>query len=281
MKRSLVAALILGAIVSAIVIAAHATHLLRPLEEPLMRALAGNHPTTRVVSAKLQYPLVLLAALGAAWLVVVSRRPRSLAIPLVILVLEVVAIGRICLLYQTAFQPLLIVAALVLGFLAGYIYKLVRGRSRSALARDYFSGRVSDEHRRSIVSGEVPFTLEPRSYNTTAVVCDIANKHDLAEECPPAVLGEITEKFIREATASFLKAGAYIETITGEGIVAIFGFPGADEGQAEKATRHALTLLQDFDKMRQNGKDDVFKKFNVHVGISSGTTIMGPLTREW
>jgi len=100
MKRSLVTALILGVLVSALLIAAHATHLLRPWEQGLTRVLSGAHPVTRVVSVKLQYPLVALISIGVAWLVLASWRPRRLALPLGILALELFAISWVCLLYQ-------------------------------------------------------------------------------------------------------------------------------------------------------------------------------------
>ena len=280
MKRSLVAALIIGAVVSAIIIGLHATRLTLPWEEGTMRALTGGHQTTQVVGLKMQCALVVVISIGVALLVLVSWRRRLLAWPLGILALEVLAVSWVCVLYKVSFQPLPSLSALVLSFAAANGYAAFLGRTRSALAQTYFRGRVSDAKRASIASGKLPFKLEARSYETTAVVCDIANKHDLAEECSPPVLAQITEKFIRQATASFLDAGAYIETVTGEGIVAIFGFPGADEGQAEKATRHALTLLQSFEKMRASAQDDIWKKFKIHLGISSGTTIMGPLEKN-
>ncbi|MEP6955985.1 MAG: hypothetical protein ABI883_04110, partial [Chthoniobacterales bacterium] len=71
--------------------------------------------------------------------------------------------------------------------------------------------------------------------------------------------------------------GAYIETVTGEGVVAVFGFPKEDPEQADKATRHALALLESFEKARTNGKEEVFGRFNVHIGVSSGTIVVAPL----
>jgi adenylate cyclase len=63
--------------------------------------------------------------------------------------------------------------------------------------------------------------------------------------------------------------------VTGEGIVAIFGFPREDPEQAEKATRHALSLVKTFDELRD--RDAGCSKLNVHIGISSGTMILAPL----
>ena len=280
MKRSLVAALILGVLVSALVIAAHATGFMLPLEKGIMGLIPGEEATTKVVNAKMQIALVIVLAIGAAWLVLTSARRKRLGWPLAILALELVAVVWVCLLYQISFQPLPSLAALTLGFFSATGYAAFQGRSRSALARDYFRGRVSDEQYGRIVAGDIPFEAEARSFETTAVVCDIANKHDLAEECTPAVLAQVTEQFIQHATDSLREAGAYIESVTGEGIVALFGFPGADEQQSEKATRHALTLLQSFERMRASGKDDLWSKIWVHIGISSGTTMVAPLARD-
>jgi adenylate cyclase len=121
------------------------------------------------------------------------------------------------------------------------------------------------------------YDRQPRTYDVTAVVCDIANKHDLADEESPADVSDITEKFIRHATDSLVQAGAYIEAANGEGIVAIFGFPQEDADQADKATRHALAMLASFEKQRDSGNDDAFKKFDVHIGVSSGTVIVAPV----
>ena len=276
MKRSLVAALILGVVVSAVVIALHASGLLAPLERAVTSVIPGAETTPKVVAAIVQYLLVLLVALGVTYLILTSNRRKRLGLPIAIIAIELLALVAICLLYQTFFQPLPSLLALGLGFAAANGYAAFMSRNRSGMARDLFAGRLSQEQIDDIVAGDLAFAPEAKSYEVTTVVCDIANKHDLAEECSPAVLAEVTQKFIRHASESFLKAGAYIENVTGEGIVAVFGFPRPDEEQAEKATKHALALLESFEKLR-GGKDSEADAFTVHLGISSGTMIVAPL----
>src|SRR5436305_1085826 len=46
---------------------------------------------------------------------------------------------------------------------------------------------------------DTPGDSGARVCEVTAVVCDLANKHDLAEECEPAEFAEITERFIAHA----------------------------------------------------------------------------------
>ena len=280
MSRSLVAALIVGVVVSAIVIALHALQITLPLEQAVMSVLLGQQTTTKVVGAAGQYALVLVLAVTVAWLVLSSSRRKKLGWPLGILAIELITISWVCLLYQVFFQPLPSLLAVGLGFVSATGYATFAGRSRSSSAHELFGGRLSDEQVAQIVSGDLPYQREARSYEATAVVCDIANKHDLAEELSPAELGEITEKFMRQATESFLKAGAYIEAATGEGIVAVFGFPAEDPEQADKATRHALALLASFEARSTSGKDAAFAKFDVHLGVSSGTIIVAPVERE-
>jgi class 3 adenylate cyclase len=247
------------------------------LEQAFAKVTAAEPSIASKQAMIFQYALVIILALTVAWLILNSSRRKRLGLPIVIFAIELVAVAWVCRLYQTFFQPLPSLLAVGLSFAAANGYAAFVGGSRSSVARRFFRDRLSEEQLNRLSSGELTFDPEAKTYQATAVVCDIANKHDLADEISPAAFSSITEKFIRHATESFLKAGAYIETVTGEGIVAVFGFPAADTDQAEKATRHALTLLESFEKLRGNSRDEAFKKFNVHFGISSGTMIVAPL----
>ena len=280
MQRSTIVALSLGALVSAIVIALHATGVTLPFEEWAISLLSRDHTLTKVVGVKAQYALVIILSLGVTWLVVKSSHRKRLGLPLAILALELIAVSWVCLLYHVFFQPLPSLLAVVLGLVSANGYAAYGGRSRTGVAHDFFSGRLSDEQLSKISSGERPFDTAAKAYEVTAVVCDVANKHDLAEECSPAEFADLTDRFIRQTTESFMKAGAYVETASGEGIVAIFGFPGDDDAQADRATRHALGLIGEFEKIRRDRKDDPLAKTDVHVGISSGTMIAAPLQRS-
>ncbi|MFZ1219847.1 MAG: adenylate/guanylate cyclase domain-containing protein, partial [Chthoniobacterales bacterium] len=116
-----------------------------------------------------------------------------------------------------------------------------------------------------------------RACEVTAVVCDLANKHDIAEECEPAMFADITERFIAHVTQALRAEGAYIESAGGEGVVAIFGFPESDKQHAEKATRKAMALTQSFSDSNKSSKVDALRNAGLHAGVSSGTMIMAPV----
>src|SRR3954469_9763690 len=136
---------------------------------------------------------------------------------------------------------------------------------------------VMEKPRARARRGETPGDSGARVCEVTAVVCDLANKHDLAEDCEPAVFAEITERFIAHAVQSFRAEGAYIESAGGEGVVAIFGFPETDKQHAERAVRKAMQLVQSFAETNKGSKSDVLRNAGVHAGVSSGTMIMAPV----
>jgi class 3 adenylate cyclase len=82
-------------------------------------------------------------------------------------------------------------------------------------------------------------------------------------------------KFIHDAADRLLERGAYLQAADGEGVVAIFGFPGGNTERAEKAVCAALDLTRYFRKQRQNNGE--IANCDIHVGISSGTIIAAPL----
>ena len=91
----------------------------------------------------------------------------------------------------------------------------------------------------------------------------------------------LRRNFSAQATEAFRKAGAYIESAGGEGVVAIFGFPESDKQHAEKAARNAMTLTQAFSDSNRPGKSDVAGSVGVHAGVSSGIMIMATREKQW
>jgi adenylate cyclase len=249
--------------------------LLRP-ELAIADLLSRQADATKVVSDKWQYVFVFILALGVAWMTLVTTRRARLGSIVAILLVELAAVAWVCSLYHILFQPLPSLAGTALGFLLpiGFLrlvefVKLRRERA-PVLSPEAIAPRPLARAKRA----EAAPDAVARACEVTAVVCDIANKHDLAEECEPAVFVAITEKFLAQATASFREAGAYIESAGGEGVVAIFGFPESDKQHAEKAVRKAMALVEAFSDSNKPSKSDTPGIVGVHAGVSSGTMIM-------
>jgi class 3 adenylate cyclase len=215
-----------------------------------------------------------------------------------ILLLELIGTAWILSLYRIFFQPLPALGGAVLGYLApiglvaflGYLERRrLRPKPEPVVVTTIPAPAIStpsiatppapvlEKPRARAKRGDAPGDSLARACEVTAVVCDIANKHDLAEECEPAAFAQITEKFLAHATEAFRAAGAYIESAGGEGVVAIFGFPESDKEHAQKATRKAMALTQSFVISNKSAASEPLANTGVHCGVSSGMMIMAPV----
>ena len=276
MKRSLTATFTIGILVAGIVGALHALGLLTRVEAVVATLVSHRRTVPEGVGNIWQYILIPLLALGVAWMTVSSAQRGRIAWLVLILLIELAGVAWVFTLYHSFFQPLPTMAAVALSFLVAESWVLLSTRTRSHLAQTFYADHLSKRQISRMIAGEIPIEIEPGAYEVTVIVCDIANKYDLAEESEPGAFAEATEKFIHRTTELFLEADAYIQAADGEGVVAIFGFPDAQGEHADKAVRVTLGLVDAFRKTQQQRNGDLFGKCDVHMGVSSGTIIVAP-----
>jgi adenylate cyclase len=277
MKRSAIEALVIGFLIAILVAVAHATGRLTPIEIKAVGWITSPATATRTIGNLGQYGLILFGSLAIAYLTIASSRRGRVGILVLALVIELLVAAWICALYHVFFQPLPVMATLALAYGTAFGYGAISQRTRAFTARSLFAERLSAEQLHRVIVGDIPFEAEPKTCEATVVVCDVANKYDLAEECQPAEFAQITQTFIHRATELFLAAGGYIQAADGEGVVALFGFPEADNHHGDKAVRIALGLLDRFRDIRQSKNGESAPKCDVHLGVSSGTMIVAPL----
>src|SRR5437764_13559096 len=133
MKRLLITTLIIGFAVAAGVGALHASNAIAGFEGAAAQLVSGYAGATRTVNEKLQYVLVLLIALGVAWLTL-SKVPRWRAWLLIgFLLVELFGLAWVCSLYRIFFQPAPSVLALLFAVLAVDAWSVFLHRNRAHL----------------------------------------------------------------------------------------------------------------------------------------------------
>ncbi len=242
MKRSLVTTLIIGVAVAGIVSVLHASGLIARFELAVTGLISNYAAATRVVSGKWQPGIVLPLSVGVAWLTLSSVPRHRSRLLVLFLLIELLGLSWVCSLYRVFFQPLPSILAVVVAWLAGEGWIVFLRRDRSHLSRSFFTGRLSNKEFRRLLEGAISFDLQPRGHEVSVVVCDVANKHGLAEDSGPAAFAETTEKFICDVADRLLEAGGYIQAADGEGVVAIFGFPDSNTEHADKAVQFGSAL---------------------------------------
>ena len=278
MKRNVALALIIGFVVALIIGLLHGFGFFSGIEQPIAALISHVRKIDKSLAEYWQYFAILILSLGIAVLTASSERRKRIGWLAGALLIEVLVLVAVCALYHVLFQPFSSILAIVFAFILAERAIALSTRGRSTLAHAFFAGRLSSGQLQRIIESDMDLDFRPTTHDSTVVVCDIANKYDLVDESDPRPFVEATAKFIRRASDSFLKAGAYIEAADGEGVVAIFGFPSADREHAEKAVRVALNLVTEFrnESLQTNGE----MASDVHLGLSSGALIVAPLERD-
>jgi len=275
MKRPLLATLIVGIFVVLVVSAIQLSARVVQFEATATQFVTNYANATRVVAVHWQYLLIAIFSFGMAGLTVSSPRRGRMGLVALGLLIELIGVAWVCSLYHLYFQPGPSMLAVLIAFLVADRYAAIALRGRAVTAHSLFGDRLSREQVQRLISGDIPFEPEAQTCEATVVVCDVANKYDLAEDCAPADFGRITEGFIRRATDLFLEAGAYIQAADSEGVVALFGFPAQDPHHGDKAVRMALSFVDQFRDLRQANNSNA--KCDIHLGVSSGTMVVAPM----
>ena len=188
----------------------------------------------------------------------IKKRLIVVAGVILAVIVELLALSWVCSLYHVFFAPLPAIIAVALSYGAALAYFAFAGRKRAGIPLSLFNGKLSRSEIGRLRSGEIDFDGTARVFDTSVVVCDLANKYDLADNDDPSVVTKASEKFTGRAAELLRDAGAYLHAADGEGVVAVFGFPGALENHAEKAVRAAFDLASAFAESSSdsNGQND-------------------------
>lgn len=275
MKRSLLFALIIAVAAVAITSISHASGWLAGIEFPLKNWIAKLNGPARDLPNIWQYTLVTLLGFATAWITITTARRYGMALLIIAVIAELLTLTWVLSLYHVFFTPAPGILAAVLSYVGALVYLAITGRKRAGTSLTLFDAKLSREQIARLRSGEIEFDGNARAFETSVVVCDLANKYDLADTDEPGLVAKATEKFTARAAELLREAGAYLHAADGEGVVAVFGFPGALEDHAEKAVRAAFDLSQAFTQ-NLNSSNGENAAAGAHVGVSSGSIITAP-----
>jgi adenylate cyclase len=277
MKRSLVVALLISLGLAVVFGAMYGLELFWGVQAAILAFFSHHRAGRSVVGLPWQLLIIVSLSFIVAWLTLTTRRRSRIALLALILVIELIGLTWIFSLYRIAFHPLPSVLAVALAFVVAERWAVLTTRSRSLLAQSFFGDRLSSDQIHRVIAGDIPLETEARAYEVSVVVCDIANKYDLADEADPTDFAETTESFIHRTRDLFIQADAYILAADGEGVVAVFGFPDTNGDHADQAVRVTLGMIDAFNKERQQNNGDLFGKCDIHMGVSSGNIVVAPL----
>ena len=104
----------------------------------------------------------------------------------------------------------------------------------------------------------------------TVLFCDMVGFTELASRLDPEILQNIIRVYEDTCAASITRYEGYVFQRLGDGIVAFFGYPLAHEGEAERAIRAGLDLIDAFANLDVPDAGQL----QVRIGIATGLVVV-------
>jgi len=115
----------------------------------------------------------------------------------------------------------------------------------------------------------------------TVLFMDVVNSTRLIQYMDPEVSMEILDTSLQSLADPVQRFGGHVTRFMGDGFLAVFGLPTAQENDPEMAVRAGLAILTTAENIAQSLKNERgIERFQVRVGINTGLVVAGGVTEE-
>ena len=147
-----------------------------------------------------------------------------------------------------------------------------RLRLRNAIAKLAPTSTAGANATNAIAATDASSTFAERR-QLTVMFCDLVGSTALSARLDPEDLRAVIGAYHRCVAKVIGRGGGFVAKYMGDGVLAYFGYPRADEHDAERAVRAALKLVE-----KVAGVDTVAAApLQVRVGIATGLVVVGDL----
>lgn len=110
----------------------------------------------------------------------------------------------------------------------------------------------------------------------TVMFCDLVASTELSARLDPEDMREVLKSYQETVTGAILQHDGYVANYLGDGVLAYFGWPSANEDQAANSVRAGLKAAKAVGEI-QTSSDDILA---ARVGIATGQVVVGDLETE-
>jgi len=106
--------------------------------------------------------------------------------------------------------------------------------------------------------------------HVSVMFCDLAGSTPLAARLDPEDLSEVIRAYQDRVKETVLRFGGYVARYIGDGVLIYFGWPRAEESDAEQAVRAGLAVIAAVTRSKMGGEP-----LRMRVGIATGLVVVG------
>lgn len=111
----------------------------------------------------------------------------------------------------------------------------------------------------------------------TVMFCDLVGSTSLSSRLDPEDLRNLMQVYQDTVSAAIGDLGGFVAKFLGDGILAYFGFPKADENDPERAVRAALRITSAVEAIQPDADIGV-ERLQVRIGIATGLVVVGEMS---
>ena len=114
----------------------------------------------------------------------------------------------------------------------------------------------------------------------TVMFCDLADSTHLSALLDPEDMGDVIRAYQEAVSEAVRRFDGYIAKFMGDGVLIYFGYPNAQEKDAERAVRAGLAILDALPALNAETAHGNGTRLAVRVGIASGIVVVGETIGE-
>jgi class 3 adenylate cyclase len=118
-----------------------------------------------------------------------------------------------------------------------------------------------------------PAKLHAERRQLTILFADLVGSTGLSSRLDPEEMREVLHSYHDVVTGIIARLGGYVSRLMGDGVLAYFGWPQADESEAERAVQAGLTVVEAVAGLASPNGEPLAAR----VGIASGLVVVGDL----
>jgi len=142
-------------------------------------------------------------------------------------------------------------------------------------------GVASVGHRRTLLTAIAALRdgaaqPEAERRQVTIMFCDLVGSTALAARLDPEDMREVMTGYQAAVSSEIVRFDGFVAKYMGDGVLVYFGYPRANEDDAERAARAGLGVLAAVARLRAPGGEAL----QVRIGVATGQVVMGDVIGE-
>jgi len=108
----------------------------------------------------------------------------------------------------------------------------------------------------------------------TVMICDLVGSTSISAQLDAEEWHDLVGAYLDAASAAVIEMGGHVAKQLGDGLMALFGYPVAQENDAERAVRAALSIQRALAEVNRNNAGTGKPALNARIGIEAGSVVV-------